>query len=125
MIELLLVGAGGFIGSTFRYVLMQLFSNIASNSSFPWGIFIANISGSLLIGLLAGLTESRNAINPEIRLFLFVGLLGGFTTFSSITNDTLTLFRNSQVVLAFANIGLTVFLGMLFVALGYFLARSN
>jgi CrcB protein len=125
MIELLLVGAGGFIGSTFRYVLMQLFSNIASNSSFPWGIFIANISGSLLIGLLAGLTESRNAINPEIRLFLFVGLLGGFTTFSSITNDTLTLFRSSQVVLAFVNIGLTVFLGMLFVALGYFLARSN
>ncbi|HCH35713.1 MAG: fluoride efflux transporter CrcB [Chloroflexi bacterium] len=125
MIELLLVGAGGFIGSTFRYVLMQLFSNIASNSSFPWGIFIANISGSLLIGLLAGLTESRNAINPEIRLFLFVGLLGGFTTFSSITNDTLTLFRSSQFVLAFANIGLTVFLGMLFVALGYFLARSN
>ena len=88
-------------------------------------MFIANISGSLLIGVLAGLSESRNIIGPEVRLFLFVGLLGGFTTFSSVTNDTLSLFRSSQFILAFVNIGVTVFLGMLFVALGYFLARSS
>ena len=64
-------------------------------------------------------------MSAEIRLFLFMGLLGGFTTFSSITNDTLSLFRSSQFILAFANIGVTVFLGMIFVTLGYLLARSN
>ena len=125
MIELLLVGAGGFLGSIFRYGLMQFFLYILGSTSFPWGVFIANISGSLLIGVLAGLSESRNIIGPEVRLFLFVGLLGGFTTFSSVTNDTLSLFRSSRFILAFVNIGVTVFLGMLFVALGYFLARSS
>ncbi len=125
MIEVLIVGTGGFIGSVLRYGLIQIFSQLLSNPNFPWGVLAANILGSLSIGVLAGLTESRNMMSAEIRLFLFMGLLGGFTTFSSITNDTLSLFRSSQFILAFANIGVTVFLGMIFVTLGYLLARSN
>ena len=70
MIELLLVGAGGFIGSTFRYVLMQLFSNIASNSSFPWGIFIANISGSLLNERLKSISSGSEFDFPNLKIII-------------------------------------------------------
>ncbi len=124
MTDLFLVGLGGFIGAATRYGVILGVSRLAGQPSFPWGVLTVNVVGSLLIGVLAGLAETRQFLGPGARLFLFVGLLGGFTTFSAITNDTLTLLRNAAYLSAAANVLLTVALGLAAVAVGYATARA-
>jgi CrcB protein len=80
--------------------------------------------GSLVIGFLAGLAEARSFFDAQLRLFVFVGLLGGFTTFSSFALETLYLSRETAVGAALVNIGLQLFLGLLFVWLGYLMGRA-
>ena len=89
---------GGFIGAASRYGVTLGVSRLLGQPTFPWGVLAVNVLGSLLIGVLAGIAEARN-LGPGVRLFLFVGVLGGFTTFSAITNDTLTLLRNAALPL--------------------------
>ena len=124
MTDLLLVGLGGFIGAASRYGVVLGVSRLLGQPSFPWGVLAVNVVGSLLIGVLAGLAESRQLFGSGARLFLFVGVLGGFTTFSAITNDTLTLLRNAAYLSAAANVLLTVALGLAAVAVGYAAARA-
>ena len=123
MTDLLLVGTGGFIGAASRYGVTLAVSRLLGQPSFPWGVLTVNVLGSLLIGVLAGIAETRQ-IGPGARLFLFVGILGGFTTFSAITNDTLTLLRNAAYLSAAANVLLSVALGLTAVAAGYAAARA-
>ncbi len=123
MTDLLLVGTGGFIGAASRYGVTLAVSRLLGQPSFPWGVLTVNVLGSLLIGVLAGIAETRQ-IGPGARLFLFVGILGGFTTFSAITNDTLTLLRNAAYLSAAANVLLSVALGLAAVAVGYAAARA-
>ena len=125
MTNLLIVGIGGFIGAASRYLLLVATARLLQQPSFPWGVMAANVIGSLLIGLLAGLGEGRQWLTAELRLFLFIGVLGGFTTFSSITNDTLVLLRAANYAGAIANAGLTFALGMAAVALGYAAGRLS
>src|SRR5690606_7849809 len=103
--SVLLVGLGGFIGAAFRYLVILSAARLMPDSSFPWGVMAVNVTGSFIIGLLAGLAESREWTSPELRLFLFAGILGGFTTFSSITNDTLALLRAANYLGALTNVG--------------------
>ena len=124
MTDLLLVGMGGFIGAASRYGVIAGVSRLAGQPSFPWGVLAVNVLGSLIIGVLAGLAETRQFLGPGARLFLFVGVLGGFTTFSAITNDTLTLLRNAAYLSAAANVLLSVVLGLAAVAIGYASARA-
>ncbi|MCY4449578.1 MAG: CrcB family protein [Chloroflexi bacterium] len=124
MTDLLLVGMGGFIGAASRYGVILGVSRVLGQPSFPWGVLAVNVLGSLLIGVLAGLVETRQLFGPGARLFLFVGVLGGFTTFSAITNDTLTLLRSAAYLSAAANVLLTVALGLAAVAIGYAAARA-
>ena len=124
MTEALLVGAGGFIGAVSRYGVVIGVARVLGQPSFPWGVLAANVLGSLLIGALAGLAESRQLFSAEARLFLFVGVLGGFTTFSAITNDTFALLRNGEHLAAAGNVLLSVVLGLAAVALGYAAARA-
>lgn len=124
MTEVLLVGAGGFIGAVSRYGVLVGVSRLLSQPAFPWGVLAANVAGSLVIGVLAGLAETRQLFSAEARLFLFIGVLGGFTTFSSISNDTFVLLRNAQYAAAAGNIVLSVVLGLAAVAVGYAAARS-
>ena len=124
MFNLLLVGAGGFLGAIARYSVMVSFERLGHHS-FLWSILAVNVTGAALIGFLAGVNESRESFSNEARLFLFVGLLGGFTTFSAITNDTLTLLRNSAFWEAAANIGLSVSLGLAACAIGYVVGRNT
>lgn len=124
MTEFLLVGAGGFIGAASRYSVMLGVARLLGQTAFPWGVLAANVLGSLLIGALAGLAETRQIFGASARLFLFVGVLGGFTTFSAITNDTLTLLRGGAYLAAAGNVLLSVALGLGAVALGYWAARA-
>ena len=124
MTDVLLVGAGGFIGAASRYGVLVAVSRLLGQPTFPWGVLAANVLGSLLIGVLAGLAETRQVFSAETRLFLFIGVLGGFTTFSSVSNDTFILLRNAEYASAAANIALSVALGLAAVAAGYAGARA-
>ena len=124
MRDFLIVGLGGFLGSGMRWFLESTFHKIFLNFSFPGGILIVNLVGCLGIGLCAGFIESRELVNPSIRLFLIVGILGGFTTFSSFANDSFALLRSGSLGMSLANIGLNVGLGMSAVYLGLTLSEQ-
>ncbi len=123
MLPILLVGAGGFLGSILRYVLSGWAHRILDNPWFPYGTLVVNVTGSLAIGFLAGLADSRSLFSSEARLFVFIGLLGGFTTFSSLTIETFSLARSAQLLAAAMNVTLQIFLGLVAVWLGNLLAR--
>ena len=123
MLPILLVGAGGFLGSILRYVLSGWAHRILDNPWFPYGTLVVNVTGSLAIGFLAGLADSRSLFSSEARLFVFIGLLGGFTTFSSLTIETFSLARSAQLLAAAMNVTLQLFLGLVAVWLGNLLAR--
>jgi len=123
VLPILLVGAGGFLGSILRYVLSGWVHRILDNPWFPYGTLAVNVTGSLVIGFLAGLADSRSFFSSEARLFVFIGLLGGFTTFSSLTIETFSLARSAQLLAAAMNVTLQIFLGLVAVWLGNLLAR--
>ena len=99
-----LIGLGGALGSMARHGLNHLIHQRQLSSTFPLGIFAINVLGSFLIGLLAGAVASgRWSLSFEGRTFLVVGVLGGFTTFSSFSLDTLALMREGQMAQALTN----------------------
>ena len=123
MSQIILVGIGGFIGSVFRFLLSGFVHRLVPLSEFPFGTFAVNVIGCLLIGLLNGLAETRQVIGPELRLFLMIGMLGGFTTFSAFGSETLVLIRAAEVFRAIGNIFLLVFFGLVAVWLGDMIGR--
>ena len=123
MLALLLVGAGGFLGSVVRYVLSGWVHRFLDNPWFPYGTLVVNVTGSVAIGFLSGLAENRSLFTADARLFVFIGILGGFTTFSSFALETFSLGRNTQIAAALANIMMQVFLGLLGVWFGNLLSR--
>jgi len=92
-----LIGSGGFIGSVARYYVSRLNLTLSFHS-IPVGTLLVNVLGSLIIGLLMGLSERSAVITSDARLFLMVGICGGFTTFSSFTLENLTLLHNGQII---------------------------
>ena len=116
--QLLLIGLGGFIGSVARFLVSQLNTRI-DWFSIPIGTLTVNVVGSLLIGFLIGISERRPILTVEWRMFLMVGLCGGFTTFSSFTGENLMLLRNGQYLPLFLYTGLSILLGFTAVFLGY------
>lgn len=121
--KLLAIGSGGFLGAISRYLLSTVVQNQLKPEQFPVGIFVVNIIGCLLIGFLAGLFELKAWMHVELRLFVFVGLLGGFTTFSTFANDTFLLGKQGEMLAALINAGGQVLIGLLCVWLGYLLIR--
>ncbi len=115
--NILLVGAGSFLGGSARFILSLLIRT--AGKGFPWATFTVNILGSLLIGFLWGLT-ARNANVPSwLSLFLMVGFCGGFTTFSTFSKESMALLQvGSYVTFLFYAIG-SVVIGLLCVWLGY------
>ncbi|MBL8100787.1 MAG: fluoride efflux transporter CrcB [Anaerolineales bacterium] len=116
MTNILLVGAGGFIGSVLRYLIGGYFQGFAK--SFPLGTLAVNVIGCFIIGLLAHLGEKYGMFSNESRAFIFIGILGGFTTFSAFGNETINLMRQGFGANAFINIGANVVFGLLAVWLG-------
>ena len=116
--SVLLVGVGGFAGSVARYLLGGWLLHHTAQQRFPWSTFAVNVAGCLVIGVLAGLAERHSMFSPGLRLFLFTGLLGGFTTFSAFGLETLFLLRRGEPWVAAAYVGGSVLLGLLAVWLG-------
>ena len=118
MQNLLLIGLGGFMGALLRYSVSGLIQNLSKSMNFPYGTLFVNLLGCLLIGALSQVAEIRGVISPEARSFIFIGLLGAFTTFSTFGNDTVSLFQDGKDFLSYVNIGLHLVLGLSAVWLG-------
>jgi CrcB protein len=128
MARLLAIFFGGGIGAVLRYLLQGFVQERAAAARgwaalFPWGTLAVNLSGCFAIGLLAGLFESRWLAAPTLRSFVLIGVLGGFTTFSTFGFETFALARAGGWVLALGNVAASVLLGLAGVALGAALAR--
>ena len=117
MLKLLVVGAGGFVGAISRYLLSGLVHRLY-NGSFPLGTLVVNVAGCFLIGALMGLVEDRQALSPNVRLFLMIGLIGSFTTFSTLCYETYELFRTSEMIAVMVNVFGSALLGLSAVLLG-------
>jgi CrcB protein len=110
--KVLLVGCGGFLGSIARYLLGGAVHRLVQTPVFPFGTLLVNVTGCLAIGVLGSLADLRGILSPEARVFLLIGVLGGFTTFSSFGYETFQLLRGDQSVAALANVTLQVGLGL-------------
>jgi len=109
---LLLIGSGSFLGGIARYLLSRGIQNSVI-TSFPLGTFWVNIIGCFLIGLIYGFSDRGTLANNEMRLFLAVGFCGGFTTFSTFSNENMALLRDGSILYFSLYAGLSVFLGLL------------
>jgi fluoride exporter len=123
MRNILVVGLGGFLGSVCRYLMSGWVQRLSGSFRFPYGTLSVNIVGCLLIGLLGGWADNAELFHPTTRIFLLIGVLGGFTTFSSFGYETMALLRDHEVLAASANVGLHVIVGFGAVALGYNLSN--
>jgi fluoride exporter len=119
----LLVGSGGFLGSIARYLLSGWVQRLTQDSFFPYGTMSVNLIGCAVIGLLAGLADSRGILTPQSRAFLLVGILGGFTTFSSFSYDTTSLFNGGRTFAALLNVLVQVVVGLTATWLCYHLVQ--
>ena len=124
MLLVTLVGVGGFFGAVLRYLLSGWVQDVVGKPWWPYGTLAVNVSGCLVLGLLVGLTEARTLFSPEARALLFIGLLGGFTTFSTFGFETSALFRDGDILGATANGVLQVLLGVGAASAGYHLATG-
>ena len=125
LINALLVGSGGFLGALVRYGLSGLVHRQVPLTTFPYGTLVVNLTGCFAIGVVSGLAESRQLFGPEFRTFALIGILGGFTTFSTFGNETFAMFRDEEYLLAASNIGGHVILSLALVWLGYAITTSR
>jgi CrcB protein len=123
MNHVLLVGLGGFIGSILRYWLSGL-TQRSTEVGFPIGTLAVNVLGCLAVGAVWSLVEYRQWLTPELRIFVTVGILGGFTTFSAFSFETFVLIRDGQYPWALANIVLNVVLCIGAVIVGWMAAKA-
>jgi CrcB protein len=119
----LITGAGGFLGSGFRYLVQRFIANYLP-ISFPFGTLFINVFGSLLIGIIYALGDKTNILNPEMRIFLAVGVCGGFTTFSSFSLDTFNLLQDRQYLFLSIYLIASVFLCVLATIAGVWFIKS-
>jgi CrcB protein len=121
MVKLIAIAAGGAAGTLMRYAFGGAMHRLLG-STFPWGTLGVNLAGSLVIGFLWGLFENA-LVSSTVRSFAFIGVLGGFTTFSSLMIESMNLARDGETRLALFNLLASNMGGMALVAAGLLLAR--
>ena len=110
MIHIIYIGVGGFIGAVSRYLLSRYISNLLP--SFPFGTLTVNVLGSFILGfIMYSITAGRN-ISPELREFITIGIIGGFTTMSAFAYESFRLAELNQFILFALNIALNIILGI-------------
>lgn len=119
MKEFLIVAAGGGIGACVRYALSGFILHHTIQHKFPFGTFTVNVLGCLIAGLLLALAEKYDLLASDIRIFLFTGVLGGFTTFSAFGVETVYLIRRNELMIATSYIVFSLFFGLLALWLAY------
>ena len=125
MQRVLLVGLGGFLGSILRYGLGGLVARMRAGWTFPIETLVVNVAGCIVLGLLVGWSESRGVLSGSTRAFLFIGVLGGFTTFSALGYETFHLLRDGHWPGAALSVGMQVILGIGGVWAGHSLALAG
>lgn len=123
MMKIILVGVGGFCGAVSRYLLSGWVYQLVSRPYFPYGTMAVNILGCFVLGFVGGLSETRQVFSPEARLFLFIGVLGGFTTFSTYMYESFLFARDGQLLTSAGNALLQLAGGFGAVWLGMLLAN--
>lgn len=119
-----LAALGGALGSALRYLVVALTMRSWPNAVFPWGTLMVNLIGCFAIAWIGTLAAAKITLSADLRIFLFTGLLGGFTTFSAFGYETFYLLRSSHLHLALMNVLANCLLGLGAAWLGYMLARG-
>ncbi|NDY94347.1 fluoride efflux transporter CrcB [Wenzhouxiangella limi] len=125
MKSVLIVALGGAMGSVLRYLLSAWALQHSVGWRFPVGTFAVNVLGCALVGVLAGLLVKHHVFSPEVRLFLFTGLAGGFTTFSAFGLETFNLIRRDEVLIAGSYVVSSVVIGLVVLWLGFSLVSAR
>jgi fluoride exporter len=123
MTKFIVVGVGGFFGSIARFWVGGYVSN-RWGTRFPYGTFVINMSASFLIGLVITLLAEKAHWNPNWRYLIPIGFIGAYSTFSTFEYETLRNFEDGQIIVAFLNITLSVFLGFMAVWCGVIVGRK-
>jgi CrcB protein len=118
--NILIVGAGSFLGGALRYIVSLL---VKYTGGFPWATFIVNLLGCLLIGVLWGIFSRCANASQQLVLFLSVGFCGGFTTFSTFSKESLQLIQSGNWLYFSLYVAGSILLGLLLVAVGYQIAK--
>jgi CrcB protein len=118
MRNLLIIGFGGFIGAILRYAVSGQVQKWSASVDFPYGTLAVNLLGCLLIGALTRLDELRGVLTPEMRFFIFIGLLGAFTTYSTFSNEAINLINDRRFDRAFIYMGAHLVFGLAAVLAG-------
>lgn len=121
MIEFLIVGIGGFIGCCVRFAFTKIFSPLSLQ--LPLATLISNVVAGFFIGFITELEKDSTCISPKMKLFLTTGMMGGLSTFSTFSLETIKLFSQSKYIIALGNVLLNVSLSFLGVILGMFTAK--
>jgi CrcB protein len=121
MFQVIIVGLGGFIGASLRYIVSQLALKVFG-SGFPYGTLIVNVVGAVLIGFITALSLRNSSITPNTKLFLTTGILGGLTTFSTFSNETASILSSGAYLQGILNIVLNLGLCLIGVVGGKLIA---
>jgi CrcB protein len=118
MFNILILGFGGFLGAVSRYLLSGYVQDLFKSTSFPYGTLVVNILGCFILGLLTQVAGAKDLIDPQTRLFLMVGFVGAFTTFSTFSVESANLFQTGQSFTAALYLIGSNILGLIFVFVG-------
>jgi len=121
----LLVAAGGALGSVGRYLLSGWMLHQTTEWRFPLGTFLVNVIGCLAVGILGGLVVKHDFLSPAVRLFLFTGIAGGFTTFSAFGLETFYLLRRGEVLVAGGYVIGSIVIGLILLWAGFAMVSAR
>ena len=123
MLKVIIVGFGGFFGSIFRYLIYLLTNNLIGYS-FPFGTILVNVLGCFLIGLIYQIFSDTISLSDNLKLFMTIGFLGGFTTFSAFSLDVFLLYQSNSKLVAIIYIFITLVLSLLAMLGGMWIFRA-